>query len=104
MGFFSNFLLWLTGPPLTFDNGQISDVHAWGTIWYEFNTEKISCPMTFNLVEGSQKQDSLTLEWTQDPCVPNPKGYSLSYSSKNGEFYSFFLSAIIDLISPLSDS
>ena len=69
------------------DNGEIVNKYAWGTIWYEFTTEKIAySPMTFNLVEGSQTETSLTLQWSQDPCVPNPRGYSLSYSSNNGEF------------------
>jgi hypothetical protein len=32
------------------DNGEIINKYAWGTIWYEFTTEKIAySPMTFNL-------------------------------------------------------
>jgi hypothetical protein len=65
------------------DNNGDSDIHAWGTIWYEFKTKKTTSPMLFNVLKGSQKESSLTLQWTKDPCLPNPKGWVITKKTDN---------------------
>ena len=69
------------------NNGDIRDIHAWGTIWYEFTTEKITSPMLFNLLEGSQTESTLLLQWTKDPCLPNQTKWAINIkiSSDNGK-------------------